>query len=195
METRFNDAIHRIYYMLKLNTMIILGILCGGCVLTALTVGISEHYRAKGVSTLLSFKNWWKQFIIEIKVTGIISWVYNLLSLFLLWALWFTSQFKGLIFFSAWLIQLSLLFSTLLAMMAESQLRQYYEGNWRDLFKLSWIQIFMTPRANFYTFGLWIIMSIVGYQFPAISAFWCFGIWISYTSEIYTKEWRRLEII
>lgn len=195
METHLNNAIHRTYYMLKLNIMVLIGIVCGGCVLSSITAAITVHKEANHVSGLLHFRQWWKTFVQELKVTGCISWAYNVWFILILWALWFTSQFKGLIFLAAWLVQLAVLVLSFLAVLAEANLRQYYEGNAFEILKLSWIQLFMSPKANFATLLLWIVLSLLLIQAPAVVGFWGFGVWISFTSSLYAKEWSRLNIL
>lgn len=195
METRLNDSIHRIYYMLKLNTFILLGIICGGCVLSSLTVGVSLHQAAKNESSLLTLKNWWQLFLKELSITAFASWMYNLCCFVLLWAIWFTSQFIGIVFLMAWIIQVALFVFTILSLFAEAHLRTYVEGNWVQILKLAWIQVFMTPQANMSTLLIWIVIIIAGSQVPAVAFFWGFGVWISLMTSLYRKEWIRLEII
>lgn len=195
MESRFNDAIHRIYYFLKLNLMVVMGFLMGGCILSSLTVGISLHLEAKNNAALLTFKKWWQKVLSEYKQTALISWLYNLLFILLLWALFVTSQFKGLLFLMSWFVQVALLVGGVLAMLAEAQLRQYYEGDQWQITKLAWMQMFMSPKANLGTFVLGFILGLLSLQFPAIIFLTGWAIWISFMTSIYFKEWTRLEIL
>lgn len=195
MESRFNEAIHRIYYFLKLNLMLVLGFLLGGCLLSSLTVGISLHLEAKNNAALLTFKQWWNKVKIEYKQTAIISWLYNLCIILLLWALFVTSQLKGIVFLMSWFVQVALLIGCVLTMLAEAQLRQYYEGASWQITKLSWMQLFMSPKANIGTLLLGFILGLVSMQFPAIVFLTGWAIWISFMTSIYYKEWARLKII
>lgn len=195
MESRFNDAIHRIYYFLKLNLMVVMGFLMGGCILSSLTVGISLHLEAQNNAALLTFKKWWQKVLSEYKQTAWISWFYNLLFILLLWALFVTSQFKGLLFLMSWFVQVAMLIGCVLAMLAEAQLRQYYEGDQWQITKLAWMQMFMSPKANLGTLVLGFILGLLSIQFPAVIFLTGWAIWISFMTSIYFKEWTRLEIL
>lgn len=195
MEVKFNDTIHRIYYLLKLNFFILLGNLLGGCFLSVLNASITSHREVKGNATLLTFKMWWQHFIVALKQTWWVSWAYNLVVLTLIWALFFTSQFKGVIFFASWLIQLTLLGLVLLALHAHAQLLQYMEGNQLAIAKLALIQVFMAPKVNIGTLFYGMILIAIGSQWPALVVFFASSFWIYLTTNLYYREWQRLEIL
>lgn len=195
MEAQIYNSVQRIYYIFKLNCMLIFGFMLGLCGLVSISAAVEMHVEAGGETELLSFRKWWRIFLGELKGNWAVSWVYNLTFTFLLWAIYLTSQLVGIIFLMGLFIQVGCLFILFLTFLAEGHLRVYIDTSSFNYFKLAFIQVFIAGRVNLLHGLYWLMLLFLFKSFPAIIAFWAGGMGLYVFHALYLKAWRHFKII
>lgn len=195
MEAQIYESVQRIYYIFKLNCMLVMGFLLGLCGLSSLSAAVEAHQEAGGDTGLLSFRKWWKIFVRQLKATWLLSWAYNVAILVLLWLIWLTSQLVGIIFLMGLFIQVALLFLVFLTFLADGHLRAHIEASSYDHFKLALFQVFMAGRVNLLHGLYWLVLFLLFKSFPAIIAFWAGGMGLYVFHPLYLKVWHHYKII
>lgn len=192
MEEHINDFIHKIYYFLKLSLLVNLGWLLGFCGLTALAAAVDTHQAAQNQEGQLSIRYWWQTYKAIFKVTWHLSWAYNLTSIFLLWLIWFTSQFKGLVFLMALFIQIAALGLVILTAVIHANLYPYIEASIKNQVSLAVSLAFVTTIPNILFFAYLVFIALVFRAMPALVVFLGSGLAIRIFHPLYLKYWRDL---
>ncbi|MDO4431704.1 MAG: hypothetical protein Q4B80_00180 [Aerococcaceae bacterium] len=193
MENMVNSAIHRMYYWLKLSTIFVMCVLAGAILfgaMAAITTVVDLHATANGNAQALSFSKSWQQFRNYLSKSYGSSLFYEGILLFLGWLLWFTSQFKGVMFLLALSVQVTFFIAVLLAFLAEARLRYYYSaGRFQDFVKLAFIQLATCPKANVGTLLYGGLSLVVLSQYPAVVFFFGVAVWENVFHTLYRDEW------
>ena len=198
METKLVEMMMRVYYWMKGAAYFWLGWLAGLGLfgtMASLTALTEAHQNAKWRADLLTFSNFWDSYKANRRDSWGLNLFYTLLSIFLCWLIFITSQMRGLIFLVALVIQVTVLVLVNLALVAESQMRVVYQGEASQFIKFSFFQLLVTPRPNLLTLVYSLVIIWVVMTFPALAFIFAVPLWVTSLSSFYLREWRRQGVI
>lgn len=185
-----NSVFIKIYYWVLLSGLFYIGCVLGigifGLLPSLITV-LSIHRYAKGNYQLIRFKHFLNEFKVNLRENWLWSSLYFISILLVLWGIWFTSQFKGIIFLISLSIQAAFCLILIHSLGAHAQLKQVIEASSFDFFKLSLIHFFITPRITVLNliFNLASLMLI--FIMPAVAFLFLMPIWLNIFTPIYNK--------
>lgn len=185
-----NNVFTKIYYWIVLSGLFYIGCMLGmgifGLLPSLITIR-SIHHQAKGNYQLIRFNHFWKEFKENLSRQWFQSAVYIVSILLILWGIWFTSQFKGIIFLVSLFIQAALCLILIHSLGAQAQLEQVIEASSLNLFKLSMIHFFITPKITILNLIFNFIGLVLMFLIPAVAWLFFIPIWINIFTPIYTN--------
>lgn len=184
-----------VYYCFKLSMMFWLSLSLGLCGLSTLMAIGHVKQISQNQPSLLTWQSWKNCFFPILKSTWWQSWTYTIVLWFLVWLIWFTSQFMGIIFLIGIFIQASFFLIVLLTLIGHGLLTTYVESSPINYLKLAFMQVFIATKANAMILFYLVMCLMIGQYFPAIIFFFGPGLAFVLLQPILEKQWRHLDFI
>lgn len=185
-----NNVFTKIYYWIVLSALFYMGCILGAGIFGALPSLITTlliHRHAQGNYQLIRFNHFWSEYKVNLKETWLWSCMYIMSILLILWGIWFTSQFKGIIFLISLTIQATVSLILIQSLGAHAQLNQVIEASSLDLFKLSLIHFFITPKITLLNVVYNFIGLVLVFLMPALAFMFLIPIWLGIFTPLYNN--------